>query len=229
MGVGEVYAATFHPRVVERMIDDVFERHVAGTDPFRDRDALAPDVYARGYTGRPDVSLVGVLSGIEIACWDIVGKAVGKPVYELLGGRVHERLRAYTYLYTEPGDATDVYLDPALAAERAADVRGPGLHGAEVRPRRPVLGVRPAAARASRRSTDREAYVARDPRGGRRPLRPALRHARPVHAGGRDPPRATPRALRSRSGSRSPSRPRARRRWPRSPGRRRSRSRPGSG
>ena len=34
-----------------------------------------------------------------MACWDIVGKAVGKPVYELLGGKMHERLRTYTYLY----------------------------------------------------------------------------------------------------------------------------------
>ena len=119
VGVGEVYAATFHPTVVERMVHDVFERTVVGMDPFR-IETMWHRTYASGYTARPDVSLVGVLSGIEIACWDIVGKAVGKPVYELLGGRVHERLRSYTYLYTEPGDATDVYLDPALAAERAA-------------------------------------------------------------------------------------------------------------
>jgi 2-dehydro-3-deoxyphosphogalactonate aldolase len=60
------------------------------------------------------------LSGIEMACWDIVGKELGRPVYDLLGGRVHERLRAYTYLYPEPGDRSDVYRDPDLAAERAA-------------------------------------------------------------------------------------------------------------
>jgi 2-dehydro-3-deoxyphosphogalactonate aldolase len=118
-GVGEVYAATFHPSVVVRGIEDVFERHVLGADPFR-IEALCRAVAMRGYTGRPDLTLAGVLSGIEIACWDIVGKALGKPVFELLGGRVHERLRSYTYLYTEPGDATDVYLDPELAAERAA-------------------------------------------------------------------------------------------------------------
>jgi galactonate dehydratase len=119
VGVGEVYAATFHPSVVERMVRDVFERVVDGMDPFR-IETLWRRTYASGYTGRPDVSLVGVLSGIEIACWDIVGKAVGKPVYELLGGRVHERLRSYTYLYVEPDDTSDVYLDPGLAAERAA-------------------------------------------------------------------------------------------------------------
>jgi galactonate dehydratase len=119
VGVGEVYTATFHPQVVEGMIADVFERHVAGADPFH-VEALWRRVYTRGYTGRPDVSLVAVLSGIEMACWDIVGKEVGKPVYELLGGRVHERLRTYTYLYAEDDDPVDVYQNPALAAERAA-------------------------------------------------------------------------------------------------------------
>jgi 2-dehydro-3-deoxyphosphogalactonate aldolase len=118
-GVGEVYSVPFHPDVVARMITDVCERHVIGADPFK-IERLWRIVYSSGYTQRPDTSLLGVLSGIEMACWDIVGKAVGKPCYELLGGRVHERLRSYTYLYPEPGDATDVYRDPILAAERAA-------------------------------------------------------------------------------------------------------------
>jgi galactonate dehydratase len=117
-GVGEVYAATFGPHVVAAMIEDVCVRHVIGADPSR-IEALWRDVYGRGYSLRPDITLVGVLSGIEMACWDIVGKAVGRPVYELLGGRVHERLRSYTYLYPEDGDATDVYVDPELAAARA--------------------------------------------------------------------------------------------------------------
>jgi 2-dehydro-3-deoxyphosphogalactonate aldolase len=119
VGVGEVYPGTFHPTVVERMVEDVFARHVAGTDPFR-LEELSRRVYARGYTARPDISLGGVLSGIEMACWDIVGKELDRPVYELLGGRVHERLRSYTYLYAEDGDPANVYEDPALAAERAA-------------------------------------------------------------------------------------------------------------
>jgi len=119
-GVGEVYGATFGPRTTVAMIEDVFERHVVGADPFH-IEAMWRGVYTRGYSGRPDVSLVGVLSGLELACWDIVGKAVEEPAYELLGGRVHERLRGYTYLYPEPADATDVYADPELAANRAAE------------------------------------------------------------------------------------------------------------
>ena len=118
-GIGEAYVATFGPHTVARMIEDVCDRHVLGADPFR-IEALWRDVYGRGYTHRPDLSLVGVLSAIEIALWDIIGKSVERPVHDLLGGRLRERLRGYTYLYPEPGDRADVYTDPDLAAERAA-------------------------------------------------------------------------------------------------------------
>lgn len=118
-GVGEVYAATFGPHTMARMIADVFERHVLGIDPFR-IEALWRKVYGSGYTLRPDVSLMGVLSGLEMALWDIIGKALGKPVYELLGGKVHERLRTYTYIYPEGEETDAIYHDPELSAKRAA-------------------------------------------------------------------------------------------------------------
>ena len=147
VGYGEVYAATFSPHVVAKMVEDVAGRHVVGMDPFR-IETMWRNVYGRGFSLRPELSLIGVLSGLEMACWDIVGKAVDKPVYELLGGQVHERLRSYTYIYPEDGDATDVYADPDLAAERAAEYVEPGLHRREVRPGRPVLRLRPAPALA---------------------------------------------------------------------------------
>jgi galactonate dehydratase len=118
-GYGEVYSVPFHPHLVALMIEDVCERYVIGADPFR-IERLWRVVYSSGYTQRPDTSIMGVLSGIEMACWDIVGKELGKPIYELLGGRVHDRLRSYSYLYPEPADEGDVYSDPDLAAERAA-------------------------------------------------------------------------------------------------------------
>ena len=40
------------------------------------------------------MTLMGVLSGIEMACWDILGKALNQPIYNLLGGQVHEKLRS---------------------------------------------------------------------------------------------------------------------------------------
>ena len=119
-GIGEVYTATFSPAVVEHMVKDVFEHHVLDSDPFH-IERLWRRVYGRGYTLRPDVSLMSVLSGLETACWDIVGKAVDKPVYELLGGKVHERLRSYTYIYPRAGEDDSVYSDPDLAAERALE------------------------------------------------------------------------------------------------------------
>jgi len=142
VGVGEVYAATFGAHTVARMIDDVCERHVVGADPFR-IEALWRDVYGRGYSLRPDISLVGVLSGIELACWDVVGKAVGRPVHDLLGGRVRERIRAYTYLYPEEGDATDVYVDPELGAERAAAYVAQGFTAVKFDPAGPYTTLDP--------------------------------------------------------------------------------------
>jgi len=62
---------------------------------------------------------MGIISGIEMACWDIIGKELGKPIYELLGGQVHNKLRSYTYLYPNKSDKTNVYTDANLAAERA--------------------------------------------------------------------------------------------------------------
>jgi 2-dehydro-3-deoxyphosphogalactonate aldolase len=119
-GLGEVYSLPFHPKVVEQMIRDVVERCVVGREPY-DIERIWRGVYSSGFTQHPDISMMGILSGIEMACWDIVGKDVGKPVYKLLGGQVHEKLRSYTYIYPKSGDKTDVYADPVLAAERAAE------------------------------------------------------------------------------------------------------------
>lgn len=119
-GYGEVYSVPFHPRVVEQMIADVAERYVIGSDPTQ-IERLWRFLYSRGFTQRPDTSMLGILSAMEMACWDIIGKEAGKPIHALLGGRVHEKLRAYTYLYPEEWDRTNVYKDPVLAAERAAE------------------------------------------------------------------------------------------------------------
>ncbi len=125
----------------------MFERHVLGADPFQ-IELIWRNVYGRGYSMRPDISLMGVLSGIEMALWDIVGKAVGKPVHALLGGKVHERLRSYTYLYprAEEGDAyvdSPVYRDPDAAAERALDYVGMGFTAVKFDPAGPYSTLDP--------------------------------------------------------------------------------------
>jgi L-alanine-DL-glutamate epimerase-like enolase superfamily enzyme len=69
-----------------------------------------------------------------MACWDIVGKSVEQPVYNLLGGKVHERLRSYTYLYPAAGEGDEFYLDPERSAERAAAYVAQGFTGLKFDP-----------------------------------------------------------------------------------------------
>ena len=135
-GLGEVYSVPFHPSLVERMLADVVERCVVGREPW-DIERIWRSVYSSGFTQHPDLTMMGLLSGIEMACWDIIGKDAGQPVYKLLGGRVHERLRSYTYLYPKPGDRTNVYADPVLAAERAAEYVAMGFTAVKFDPAGP--------------------------------------------------------------------------------------------
>ena len=141
-GVGEVYCDTFGPQVIVKMIEDVFERSVEGTDPFH-IEALWRRVYGTGYTLRPDASLIGVLSGIEIALWDIKGKALGKPVYELLGGRVHERLRSYTYIYPTAKQDESIYWNAEASAKRAAEYVKMGFTAVKFDPAAPYSAFDP--------------------------------------------------------------------------------------
>ncbi len=106
--------------MIAKCIDDMMERRIVGMDPHR-IETMFREVYGAGFQFRPDTTVMGVFSGIEMACWDIIGKSAGKPVYDLLGGKVRERLRAYTYIYAEAGDAVDVYHDPDLSTQRAVE------------------------------------------------------------------------------------------------------------
>jgi 2-dehydro-3-deoxyphosphogalactonate aldolase len=117
-GFGEAYGVPVDPRTTVRLIEDVGERLVIGTDPFA-VERLWRTLYSSGYAQHPDLTMLGVISAFEMACWDIVGKALNQPIYNLLGGKYHERLRSYTYLYeSEPGEP-DSHTHPELAAERA--------------------------------------------------------------------------------------------------------------
>ena len=154
-GVGEVYAATFGPHAIASMIEDVFMRRFEGRDPFQ-IESIWRESYGSGFSLRPDLSLMGVVSGLEMACWDIIGKAVEQPVYNLLGGKVHERLRSYTYLYPAEGEGDEFYHDAERSAERAAEYRGTGVHRSQIRSLwgvgRHTIRVNPARKRWSARS-----------------------------------------------------------------------------
>lgn len=140
VGYGEAYGATFAPSVIAAGIVDVADRLLIGHEPFA-IEAFWRRAYSSGFTQRPDVTLQGALSALEMACWDLIGKALGQPAHQLLGGRVHESLRAYTYLYPKPGDSTDVYLDPELAARRALDEVEAGFSAVKFDPAGPYTSM----------------------------------------------------------------------------------------
>ena len=126
LGVGEVYSASFHPEVVVKGIKDVFERYLKGQDPHH-VERFYRECFSSGFTQRPDLTMMGVLSGLEMSCWDIIGKAANKPIYELIGGKVHDKLRSYTYLYPKDKNGVLNYDDPELGAESAVRFMGQGF------------------------------------------------------------------------------------------------------
>jgi L-alanine-DL-glutamate epimerase-like enolase superfamily enzyme len=78
-----------------------------GRDPFQ-IDAIFEDlrrryVFEGGFAG----ALITALTGIEIALWDLKGKALGVPVYELLGGAFRHKIRVYADCQVEPGMGRD--------------------------------------------------------------------------------------------------------------------------
>ena len=122
VGYGEVYAAAVGPAAMEAVVRDVFERHMTGENP-ENIEMMFRRAYSSGFTQRPDPTVMGAFSGLEMACWDILGKARGRPVHAFLGGIMNERLRSYTYLYPLPGhDLQAFWTSPAMAAECAAEM-----------------------------------------------------------------------------------------------------------
>lgn len=127
VGYGEAYNATFDPHLTAKLIEDCAERYLVGRDP-HDIESFFCNAYSSGFTQRPDVTMMGCVSALEMACWDIIGKEAGKPVHKLLGGLVNERIRTYTYLYPKSGSVVpaeiqgkNVYNDPDMAAATALE------------------------------------------------------------------------------------------------------------
>jgi L-alanine-DL-glutamate epimerase-like enolase superfamily enzyme len=121
VGWGECYASSVGPEAMRGVIEDVFTRHMAGENP-ENIELMFRRAYSAGFTQRPDLTVMGAFSGLEIACWDILGKDRGRPVHALMGGRMNDRIRAYTYLYPLPHHDIDAFWSsPDMAAESAAD------------------------------------------------------------------------------------------------------------
>ena len=92
-GWGEAYTQLGRDRVIERQIDEL-SRYLVGCSPFDIKQFLF-SAYTDFAGKRGSMELFCAISGLEQALWDIVGKAAGQPVYNLLGGRTRRRLRVY--------------------------------------------------------------------------------------------------------------------------------------
>ena len=121
-GWGECYASSVGPNAMQTVIKDVFERYFLNESP-ADIERMFRRTYSSGFTQRPDLTVMGAFSGLEIACWDILGKYYDCPTWQLLGGKVNERVRAYSYLYPlEHHDLKGFWTSPDMAAESAINL-----------------------------------------------------------------------------------------------------------
>jgi galactonate dehydratase len=91
-GVGEVRMVN-HTKAVLGYLAHAIPTHVLGADPF-ETEALVQRMWRTDYE-RAGATVMSGVAAIEIACWDVVGKALGQPVHRLLGGAVRPAIRAY--------------------------------------------------------------------------------------------------------------------------------------
>ena len=102
---------------VRELIEDFSRRYLIGQNPF-DIESLWFKLYQIEHNSGP--VMYSAMAGIETALWDIVGKACGQPVYNLVGGKLRSRVKAYANgWYTSRNDLVEL-------AERANDVIGRG-------------------------------------------------------------------------------------------------------
>ncbi|HEY4296994.1 MAG TPA: mandelate racemase/muconate lactonizing enzyme family protein [Paraburkholderia sp.] len=125
-GWGEAYTLRGRDRAIVAQLDELGDACV-GRRPFDIKHFLrtVQDDFAQR---RNSFELYCAQSAIEQAMWDIVGKACGQPVYNLLGGRCRERIRVYANGWS------DHCTEPAQYAEAAAQVVGRGFTALKLSP-----------------------------------------------------------------------------------------------
>ena len=115
-GWGEAYSQSDRDTAVEAHVLQL-ARYLEGRDPFHIRH-FTHIVYEDFATKRGGMDLHCAVSGIEIALWDIVGKALGRPVYDLLGGPMRPRIRLYANGWSGGAKTPDDYAKAALRTVR---------------------------------------------------------------------------------------------------------------
>ncbi len=120
-GLGEG-TMQWQARTVAAAIEHMASRYVLGASPF-EIERLVQAMYRNEYA-RGGPVLNSAIAAIEFALWDICGKAVGQPVYNLLGGKVHDAIPAYANGWF---DVEGSRQDAAAAARKVVDAGYRGL------------------------------------------------------------------------------------------------------
>ena len=142
VGWGEAKAPVA-PRVAKAVVDDLLRDLLLGADPRR-VEPLWETLYASmRLRGHASGFLLEAISGVDIALWDLAGKAVGAPVHQLLGGAYRDRIPVYA-------SGVPATLDPPGAPDHermlaaASGTRERGFHGLKM-----AIGLDPRADVAS--------------------------------------------------------------------------------
>ena len=119
-----------------KLIEELVGQYVIGEDPTR-IERIWDRMYASRHDFRhPSLYATPVISAIDMALWDIVGKAANQPIYNLLGGMYHEKLRAYAYM---PNG--DYRANPELAGEAAIQLLEEGNSACKLDPFMPMYPI----------------------------------------------------------------------------------------
>src|SRR5687768_7023739 len=105
-GLGSVFTSEDLVRGALAVLEPLY-RGANALEPERVSEELHQHTFWQGRGG----AITHAISGIDIALWDLLGKATGQPVGRLLGGRYRERVRPYaSLLMTEPGPLAESLL-----------------------------------------------------------------------------------------------------------------------
>ncbi|MCP5088710.1 MAG: mandelate racemase/muconate lactonizing enzyme family protein [Rhodobacteraceae bacterium] len=104
-GWGEAYALHDRERSTAMLVDEL-ARYVEGMDPFRIK-YFTTVAYQHFSEFQGGIDFFAAVSGIEIALWDIVGKALGVPVHKLIGGPCRDRISVYANCWSDRARSAD--------------------------------------------------------------------------------------------------------------------------
>jgi D-galactarolactone cycloisomerase len=125
-GISGIGSASGNGELIEVIVAKIIKPLLVGMDP-TEIDAIWDRVYVR--SGHKEFGTRGIgvvaLSGVDMALWDILGKARGVPLYQLLGGKCRDKVPVYaTALYPE---------EPSKVARRARGFADQGFHGVKIK------------------------------------------------------------------------------------------------